>query len=204
MRTRIAIISAWMLGTVVTSGLAWAAVNRVESGITTRVDTVVSPHDVDRALAPLAVSSTTELANPGATPTTTAPLVVPPTTSPAPTTAEPAAPSAPTTTARSPSTTAAVPPPTIAVTPTSTQPTTTTGATPPTVIPTAGGTIAVSCPTAGTIRLVYATPNAGYTYVPSEITATHIHVKFTKGGQSFEIESECSGGRVESSFEDDD
>jgi hypothetical protein len=90
------------------------------------------------------------------------------------------------------------------VTTTTPQPTTTVSGPPPTVIPTAGGTIAVTCPTPGTIRLVYATPNAGYTYTPDEITSTHLHVRFTKGGQSIGIEAECSGGRVETSFEDSD
>jgi hypothetical protein len=51
---------------------------------------------------------------------------------------------------------------------------------------------------------VYATPNAGYTFTPGEITSAHLHVRFNKGGQSISIEAECSGGRVETSFEDHD
>lgn len=204
MRTRIAIAGAWILGTAVTSGLAWGAVRNVESGITTRGEMVVSPRDVDRALAPLAVSSTTEL--PVSTPS--APVTTPSTTVSAPgapqTTADGVVPSAPPTTLPPPQQTTVVPPPVVTVTTTAPQPTSTTSGPQSTVIPTIGGTIGVTCPTPSTIRLVYATPSAGYTYSPGEITPTHIHVKFTKGSQSVKVEVECSGGRVDTSFEEDD
>jgi hypothetical protein len=182
-------------------------VSGVESGISTHVDTVVSPRDVDRALAPLAVSSITEsTARPGATPGA-APVTTlgTPTSAPAApqTTASSGAPTTlPATTSPRPDTTDA-PPPTVAVTTTVPPPTTTAGPA-PTVIPTIGGSIAVTCPTPSTIRLLYAAPSPGYSYSPGEITPDHIHVKFTKNGQSVNIEAECSGGRVETSFEDDD
>jgi hypothetical protein len=36
-----------------------------------------------------------------------------------------------------------------------------------------------------------------------EITDRHVHVKFTKGGQSVGVEAECEHGSVEVSFDDD-
>jgi hypothetical protein len=36
-----------------------------------------------------------------------------------------------------------------------------------------------------------------------EITDQHVHVKFTKSGQSIEVQAECEHGSVEVSFDDD-
>jgi hypothetical protein len=191
---------AWILGTAATSGLAWAAVNRVETHITTSEGIIVSPRNVDRAVAPLAVSSATTRRVDGVTSSPVTTVGVAPTAS-----AAPDGPGQP-----PPSSTSSVPPasgpPDTSAPPPTTAPATppTTNAPPPTVIPTAGGNVAVSCPTAGTIRLEYATPNPGYVYSPVEITFEHVHVKFTKGGQSIMVEAECSHGRVEVSFEDKD
>jgi hypothetical protein len=214
-RTRIVALGACILGTTVTSALAWAAVDRVETRITTSSGAIVSPRGVDRAVASLVSAPTTEpvpttVASPGTTglATGSAPSTAPPAPSTVPGGNAPTG--TPSTTRGAPNpgqpaTTAA--PPTVAITTTTApKPSTTTApngqAT--TVIPTAGGTVAVACPTPDTIRLEYATPNPGYLYSPVEITSTHVQVKFTKSGHVVEIEAECSGGRVETSFENDD
>ena len=211
-RTRIVALGACILGTTVTSGLAWAAVDRVETRITTSEGAIVSPRGVDLAVAPFATSSSIEplpftVTTAGNEPTSrSAPSTAPQVPSNAPTTAKLSSPPPMTRPASSNDTVTTTAPPTVAISTTTAPPSTTAPPTgqSPTVIPTVGGTIAVACPTPGTIRLVYATPNPGYVYAPIEITALHVHVKFTKSGRSVVVEAECSDGRVETSVENDD
>lgn len=196
---------AWILGTAATSGLAWAAVNRVETRLTTTGDNIVSPSGVDQAVAPLAVSSTTERrADPGASPGDTnvvVTTVVPPTspTARGPASAPTAAAGATTTVA----TTITAAPPTVGPTTTAPPPPSTTTNKAPTVISTAGGSVAVTCPSANTIRLEYATPNPGWVFSPIEIEPEHVHVKFSKSEQVITVEIECEHGKAEASLEDD-
>jgi hypothetical protein len=206
-RTRLALAGAWILGTVATSGLAWAAVNRVETRITTNDHSIVSPRSVDQAVAPLAVSSTTALRPDvvASSDTTTTVVTTPATTTgtiPNPSSLAPIAGPGPSTTTPP---TIAVARPTVAV-PTTTAPppapSTTTNT--PMVTSTPGGSVAVTCPTANTIRLEYATPNPGWVFAPVEVTPEHLHLEFSKSGQSIKIEVECSHGKAETSVEDDD
>ncbi len=187
-RRTVLVVLTWVMGTLLSVGLAWGAVSEVGSRVRERDVVVLSDTDVATQLH--AASTTTTTTSPGSSAVT---ATDDDSESPAPGLG-----GGPSTGVDSPddgsSSDASDPP--------SGQPTSPSSTETPTIVETEGGNLAVTC--SGGLRVVWYVPASGYTYVQDELEQTHLHARFDKGASGPSIEVECRGSTPRVEIGDDD
>jgi cytoskeletal protein RodZ len=185
----------WALGVVIAVAVAFAAVDRVASGVTPRDVARLSQRAIDEELRSSPSGARTPTVTPSTSPsasTTGVPPITVKTTTPTTSNSVPP-PTSPSTTGPTPATT----------TSTTTTSTTTEVAQQNTVTTSQGGTLYTRCSGPDRIVFVAAVPKSGYQRTIDDESTGSVRQSFENTKHRSNIEAECSNGAVHAQVEEE-